>query len=165
MKAEAELAAETTGVVHVPAGEGDTVFLLGDTYTTLLTGAHTGNAFSLLEALVPAGTGPPPHVHHAEDETFVLLEGELEFHAGEGVHRAQPGSVIFVPRGTVHHFANVGDGLARMLFMYSPAGMEAMFPEIGAPGRRGVQAPPLTAEDVRALAAVADKYRFSIVPD
>ena len=30
-----------------------------------------------------------------------------------------------------------------MLFMYSPAGMEAMFPEIGKPGRRGVAGPPL----------------------
>ena len=165
MNQEADVASESTGVVHVPAGEGDTVFLLGDTYTTLLTGAHTGNAFSLLEALVPAKTGPPPHVHHAEDETFVLLEGELEFHAGDEAHHARPGSVIFVPRGTVHHFANVGDGVAKMLFMYSPAGMEAMFPEIGAPGRRGVQAPPLTAEDVQALASVAGKYRFSIVED
>lgn len=156
---------EPTEAIHVPAGAGDTVFLLGDTYTTLLAGAHTGNAFALLEALVPPNTGPPPHAHHSEDETFVLLDGELDFHVGDDVHRALPGSVIFIPRGTVHHFANIGDGLAKMLFMYSPAGMEAMFPEIGAPGTRGVQAPPLTAADVQALAAVAAKYNFSIVGD
>jgi quercetin dioxygenase-like cupin family protein len=159
------VAGEGAQSVHVPAGSGDTVFLLGDTYTTLLTGEQTGNAFSLLEALVPAQTGPPPHIHRAEDETFVLLEGELHFHVGDDMHRAEAGSTIFVPRGTPHHFENVGDGLAKMLFMYSPAGMEAMFPEIGAPGQRGVQAPPLTAEDVAALARVADRYRFSIVGD
>lgn len=158
-----KVADEAAGVVHVTPGAGDTVFLLGDTYTTLLAGRQTGNAFSLLEALVPAGTGPPPHVHHAEDETFVLLEGAVDFHVADAVHRAEPGSVIFVPRGVRHHFANVAEGLAKMLFMYSPAGMEAMFPEIGTPGTRGVQAPPLTAEDVRALADVAGKYRFSIV--
>ena len=114
---------------------------------------------------MPAQTGPPPHVHHAEDETFVLLDGELEFHVDHDVHQAKPGSVIFVPRGTTHHFANVGDGLARMLFMYSPAGMEGMFGEIGAPGRRGEQGPPLTAADVAALASMAERYRFSIVAE
>ena len=148
---------------HLPADAGETVFLLGDTYTTLITGQQTGNAFALLEALVPAHTGPPPHVHHAEDETFILLDGELDFHVGEEVHRAEPGSAIFVPRGTRHHFANVGDGLARMLFMYSPSGMEEMFAEIGTPGQRGVQAPPVNAEDVQALARVAERYNFTIV--
>jgi hypothetical protein len=52
-----------------------------------------------------------------------------------------------------------------MLFMYSPAGMEGMFAEIGSPGSRGVQAPALSASDLDALARVADKYRFSIVAD
>jgi quercetin dioxygenase-like cupin family protein len=156
---------QTTQPVHVSPGAGDTVFLLGDTYTTLLSGAQTGGTFALLEALVPAHTGPPPHIHHAEDETFTLLEGVLDFHVGDDVHRAEPSSVIFVPRGTRHHFSNVGDSLARMLFMYSPAGMEGMFAEIGAPGRRGTQAPPLSASDVEALTGVAEKYRFSIVAD
>ena len=62
---------QTTQPTHVPPGAGGTVYLLGDTYTTLLSGAHTGGTFSLLEALVPARTGPPPHIHHAEDETFI----------------------------------------------------------------------------------------------
>lgn len=159
------MADSASGAVHVEPGAGDTVFLLGDTYTTLLSGAHTGNAFSLLEALVPAQTGPPPHIHHAEDETFVLLDGAIEFHVGDVVHTAGPGSVVFVPRGTSHHFSNVGDGLAKMLFMYSPAGMEAMFAEIGVPGVRGTQGPPLSSEDVQALARVAGRYRFSIVED
>ena len=119
----------------------------------------------MLEALVPARTGPPPHVHHAEDETFILLDGVIDFHVADDVHRAGPGSVVFVPRGTRHHFSNAGDGVARMLFTYSPAGMEGMFAEIGSPGSRGMQAPPLSAGDLEALARVAGKYRFSIVAD
>lgn len=157
--------AEGLAPVFVPAGAGDTVFLLGDTYTTLLTGAQTGGAFSLLEALVPPRTGPPPHRHNAEDETFVLLEGTLEIHVGDDAYRAEAGAVVLVPKGTVHHFANVGEGLAKMLFLYSPAGMEGMFPEIGAPGTRGVQAPPLTPEDVAALLGAAERYRFTVVGD
>jgi hypothetical protein len=49
--------------------------------------------------------------------------------------------------------------------MYSPAGMEAMFAEIGSAGTRGVQAPPLAAADVEAMIRVAEKHRYSIVGD
>lgn len=156
---------QTVQPVHVPPGGGDTVFFVGDTYSTLLSGAQTGGTFALLEALVPAHTGPPPHIHHAEDETFVLLDGVVDFYVADDVHRAEPGSVVFVPQGIRHHFGNAGDGVARMLFMYSPAGMEGMFAEIGSPGSRGRQAPPLSASDLEALARVASKYRFSIVGD
>ena len=63
--------------VYVPPGEGETVWLLGDTYTLKISGEQTGGAFTLLEAVVPLGGGPPPHIHHLEDEVFVILEGEL----------------------------------------------------------------------------------------
>ena len=148
--------------VHVPPDGGDTVFLVGDTYTTLLSGAQTGGAFTLLEALVPPDTGPPPHFHQAEDETFLLLDGELTFQLGDEAHAATAGTTIFVPRGTRHSFTNVGTGVARMLFMYSPAGMDGMFAEIGTPGTRGVQGPPRSAADIEAMIGVASKYRFSI---
>jgi quercetin dioxygenase-like cupin family protein len=148
--------------VHVPPDGGATVFLVGDTYTTLLSGAQTGGSFTLLEAVVPPDTGPPPHIHHAEDETFVLLEGELTFRVGDQVHASTAGTTVFVPRGTPHSFTNVGRGAARMLFLYTPAGMEGMFAEIGTPGARGHQAPARTRADVEAMIAVAAKYRFSI---
>ncbi len=148
--------------VHVPPDGGDTVFLVGDTYTTVLSGADTGGAFTLLEALVPPDTGPPPHAHHAEDETFVLLEGDLTFTVADETHSAAAGTTVFVPRGTVHSFANVGTAPARMLFMYSPAGMEGMFAEIGSPGARGVPGPPRSMADVEAMIAIAPKYRFTI---
>ncbi len=43
--------------------------------------------------------------------------------------------------------------------------MEAMFPEIGAPGRRGAIPPPLRPADLEAMAGVAQKYGFSFVAD
>ena len=51
---------------------------------------------------------------------------------------------------------------ARMLFMYSPAGMEGMFAEIGTPGTRGAAAPPRSMADVEAMIAIAPKYHFTI---
>ena len=160
------MAAEIRGLAPVCVGPdgGETVFLVGDTYTTLLSGAQTGGAFTLLEALVPPDTGPPPHHHNAEDETFILLEGEVTFQVGDEVIDARPGTTVFVPRGVVHSFKNISGGLARMLFMYNPPGMEGMFAEIGHPGTRNVQAPPLNMADVEAMIAVSGKYNFTIVP-
>lgn len=150
--------------VHVAADGGDTVWLVGDTYTTILTGAQTGGAFTLLEALVPPETGPPPHWHNAEDETFILLDGELDFTLGDETVRATEGTTVYVPRGTLHSFTNVGDVPAKMLFIYSPAGMEGMFAEIGTPGQRGVVGPPLSEADVTAMIGVAAKYKFEMPP-
>jgi mannose-6-phosphate isomerase-like protein (cupin superfamily) len=51
--------------------------VVGDTYTILLNGEDTNGRFCLMDMYVPPGGGPPPHRHDFE-ETFVLLEGELE---------------------------------------------------------------------------------------
>ena len=149
--------------VHVPADGGASVFLVGDTYTTLLSGAQTGGVFTLLEALVLPEAGPPPHAHHGEEETFFLLEGRMVFAIGDQTYDAEPGAAVYVPRSTTHSYRNIGDGPAKMLFMYSPAGMEGMFPEIGKPGRRGVVGPPLDPADLVAMASVAAKYNFTLI--
>lgn len=151
--------------VYVGSDDGPTVFLVGDTYTTLLSGQQTGGAFTLLEALVMPDAGPPPHAHHGEEETFVLLDGEMSFTVDGQTHEASTGTVLYVPRDVAHSYRNIGSGPARMLFMYSPAGMDRMFPEIGAPGRRGELPPPLNPADIEAMAAVADRYGFSFVTD
>jgi mannose-6-phosphate isomerase-like protein (cupin superfamily) len=149
--------------VYVPAGEGESVFLVGDTYTTLLPSTATGGIFTLLEALVLPQAGPPPHCHHREEETFYLLEGRLVFTVDGRDYEAEPGATIYVPRDVVHSYSNVGEGPAKMLFMYSPAGMDGMFPELGKPGRRGVVGPPLDPAEIAAMAGVADKYGFTFV--
>ena len=152
--------------ITIPPAGGAAVWLLGDTYTVKIAGEQTGSAFALLEALAPSQSGPPPHRHLREDETFVVLEGALEFRANGRTVSASAGTVIHVPRGTVHSYATVGATPVRMLFLYAPAGMERMFAEIGTPAQPGVPAPPLSAEDVAKLLSVAAKYHFEVVaPD
>jgi mannose-6-phosphate isomerase-like protein (cupin superfamily) len=155
---------EKEAAVHVPPGEGETVWLLGDTYTLKISGEQTGGAFTLLEAVVPLGGGPPPHIHHLEDEVFVILEGELRVTMEGHTLPAPVGTVISVPKGTQHSYAAVGTVPVRMLFLYIPAGMEKMFGEIGTPAQPGVAAPPATQEDVANLLSAAAKYNFTIVP-
>lgn len=51
--------------------------VVGDTYTILLTGEDTAGRFCLIDMHIPPGGGPPPHRHDFE-ETFTILEGELD---------------------------------------------------------------------------------------
>ena len=59
--------------------EGPAVWFLNQLVLIKATAKQTGNAFGLIEVLTPVGPASPYHVHHAEDETFYVLEGELEF--------------------------------------------------------------------------------------
>ena len=74
--------------------------VVGDTYTILLTGKETAGRFCLIDMYVPPGGGPPPHRHDFE-ETFTLLEGELDvvFRGAKQVARgAVAGKVHLVRR-------------------------------------------------------------------
>ena len=51
--------------------------LVGDTYTIIVTGEQTDGRFCVIDMHIPPGGGPPPHRHDFE-ETFILLEGEME---------------------------------------------------------------------------------------
>ena len=59
--------------------EGEAFWLLGMLQTVKISGKDTGGEYGLLEIVVPAGVGPPWHVHPEEDEWFYVLEGELTF--------------------------------------------------------------------------------------
>ncbi|WP_162467293.1 cupin domain-containing protein [Streptomyces cavernae] len=149
--------------LHVPPDGGSPVFLVGDTYTTLLGAADTGGELSLAEAVVPAEAGPPPHTHHGESETFILLEGALHVTAGDEEFEVEPGGVVYVPKGVRHSFRNISpEQPARMYFLYLPGGMDGMFQEIGRPGVRGQVGPPLDPADVVAMGAVAEKYGYTL---
>jgi quercetin dioxygenase-like cupin family protein len=136
--------------------------LVGDTYTLLLTGRDTAGRFCLIDMHVPPGGGPPPHRHDFE-ETFTLLEGELEatFRGRNSTVRA--GETIHIPANAPHQFRNASSSPARMLCICSPAGQENMFLEVGVPvATRTTPPPPLdpAAEAAfRAKAeAIAPKY-------
>ncbi len=106
--------------------------IAGGVYTILLTGADTAGRFCLVEMRVPPGGGPPPHRHDFE-ETFRVLEGEVEFtFRGERVV-ARAGETVHVPANAPHSFRNASGGPARLLCTCSPPGQEELFLAIGVP--------------------------------
>jgi mannose-6-phosphate isomerase-like protein (cupin superfamily) len=143
--------------------EGRTIALVGDVYRFLATGEDTNGKYALLEAIVPPGSGPPPHVHSREEEGFYILEGEITFTIDGKRLVAGPGMFANMPVGTPHSFRNETSKPAKMLVSVAPAGMEKMFFEIGASLPDGATtALPPTKEDVEKLVMVAPKYGIEI---
>lgn len=131
------------GTTHVPAAGGERVALMGTVLTFKVVGADTGDAYALWEATVPPGAGPAPHVHHREEESTYVLEGEFEFLFPDGTwRRAGAGECLRTPRGVPHGFTNVGPGTGRLLVLAAPAGLEHFFAAAGRRLRPGEAPPP-----------------------
>jgi quercetin dioxygenase-like cupin family protein len=93
---------------------------------------ETGNAFSQFEVDDPRGSGPPLHVHHNEDETFYILEGQVTMFAGDQQIDLEAGDYFFGRRGTPHAYL-VRSERARMLVTISPSGSEQLMVSLGTP--------------------------------
>ncbi len=135
-------------------GEGKAVPVPGHTITFKLVGADTGGAYSLLEVEMD-GDGPPQHIHKNEEEVFYVLEGEINVLAGERTFKAKAGSLVLIPRGTVHAVSRATQEPAKMLAIFSPPGFEQFFNEPG--GFEDTEAYIAKAE------ALAAKYNMEIV--
>ena len=142
----------------VAAGEGERLWIVGDTMTLKATGESTGGSLVLLENLTAPGGGPPPHVHTREDEFFLVLDGSFEIRIGDELHAVGPGGFAFVRRGTVHSFRNTADTPSRILVGFTPAGMEGFFRESGRPATDDGPAPPLEQAEIARTMAAAPRY-------
>jgi quercetin dioxygenase-like cupin family protein len=156
------------GVKHVPPGEGEALWVFGELQTYTLAGEDTGGAFTAFEMTVAPQSAPPPHIHHQADETFYVLEGTLEVSSGDRTIEAATGSWVYVPRGTIHTWKNVGAEPAKMLVLFTPAGSEGYFKELGEPAVGESWSPPPPPPsgppDVGRIVMVAGKYGTEILP-
>ncbi|MFJ7587562.1 cupin domain-containing protein [Streptomyces sp. NPDC097617] len=102
-------------------GDGETI-VLGTTHMRVLEdGSHTGQRLAIAESvLAPHTQGPPQHRHAQHDEGFYILSGTVRFTVGEEDHDATTGTLVVVPPGTPHTFANLTDQPAVMLSTFTP---------------------------------------------
>ena len=122
------MAARKIRVVH-PADQVKVTFGAGDEYRYLATANETDGGYFLVEAIVPPGGGPPFHVQTREEEAFYVLEGQLSFYGEDGETVAGPGTYLKIAGGDKHRFRNNSEATARMLFFFTPAGIEGLFDE------------------------------------
>jgi mannose-6-phosphate isomerase-like protein (cupin superfamily) len=153
-----------TGVRHVPPNGGRSLWVLGELARYKTASDQTGGAYSLFEVITQPGGGPPPHVHHREDESFYVLKGHYEFVVEGHTTRAGSGFLLYVPKGNLHAHKKVGRGVGRMLVSQTPGGLyEGFFEEVGelVDGEAG----SLFSEDqpnVTSIVAIAAKYGIEI---
>lgn len=142
-----------TGVLE--AGQGESLWLLGDFYAIKTTSAQTGGAYSITEIVSFPGNGPPPHIHHREDECLYIVEGAFSVILGDRVFDLVDGDFVRIPKGTPHAYKNVGAIPGKMLAVLSPGGFERLWAELGHPGslnQRPKEADPSTLNRLLALA-------------
>ena len=91
----------------IPDRSGPALSIAGGSYRIVTTGQQTGGAYGIIEMLVPPGGGPGPHAHADFEETFHMLEGEVEFQSEDGKAIARTGDFIRIPQGgIIHGFKN-----------------------------------------------------------
>jgi mannose-6-phosphate isomerase-like protein (cupin superfamily) len=141
--------------------------LVGDTYTILLSGDDTCGRYCLIDMQIPPGGGPPPHRHDFE-ESFTILEGEIEatFRAEKSVVRA--GETINIPANAPHSFTNTSDQAVRLLCVCVPAGQEEFFAEVGVRLVNRTEPPPKLdgagqAAFIKKALELAPKYRTELL--
>ncbi|TQI81263.1 hypothetical protein FHU10_3828 [Serratia fonticola] len=131
---------------YLPAGSGPKVWMSGDEYQILLDAQSSDNTMTLIDALIPPGSGPPMHLHDNVDELFFVQVGELDIMVDDVTHQVKAGGRVFVKRGVPHAFTNRSDQVARMLIFYTPGGIEAFFLAAGQTAIEGVTPPEVTEE-------------------
>lgn len=143
--------------------------LVGDTYTTTISGAETKGCFCVIDMHIPPGGGPAPHRHDFE-ETFILLEGEIEatFRGKKSVVRA--GDTVNIPANAPHQFHNSSSKPVRLLCICSPAGQEDFFREVGVPVATRTTPPPKLdkqqqQEFMEKAKALAPKYHTELLKE
>lgn len=140
------------------------ISVAGDRVAILLGGADTQQQYTVMEALLPPGGGPPRHLHHREDETFFVLEGEVTFYVGDTVTVLKKGGFIFAPREIPHYFRNTGTGEAMLLETAFPAGVEMFFAAAGkALPDRNAQPLKFGREDIAHMIAIAPSFGIEIL--
>ena len=108
-------------IIVLKPGEGRIIPLGPIQMVVQEDGTQTRGTLGVAEFTVPPhAPTPPPHIHHAHEEAFYVLEGELEFLVGAETVRASAGTFAMVPIGTLHTFSNPTDRPARFLNTFTP---------------------------------------------
>ena len=147
--------------------DGQNLSVVGDTYRILITGKETGGAFAVIDMLIPPEGGPGPHSHPDFQESFYIIDGEIEVKSEVSTYAAKKGAFVSIPKGgIVHCFKNKTDQVAHILCTVVPSGLEEFFMEIGQPVAIGAFLPPrqMDAEAMKKIQPIVEKYGQKLFP-
>jgi quercetin dioxygenase-like cupin family protein len=150
----------------LPGAGAGSLWLWGELLTYKIPSPQTGGAYALFEVTTQPNGGPPPHIQHREDEAFYVFDGEYEFLVDSNTTRAGAGSLLYVPKGTVHAHRVVGESAGKMLMSQTPGGLyERFFEKVGRPADGDHGGPPIDdgwAAKGRRIVEVAAEHGIEI---
>lgn len=124
-------------IVLVKPGEGRGFFWGQDFWRYTVTGEQTGvdgrGGYTLAAGVIRAGGGPPPCVHEREEFGLLVVDGVVEFLAGNHAVSLSAGAFVNVGRGVVRSYVNPRDQAARVVYVFAPAGVERWHEQAGVP--------------------------------
>jgi quercetin dioxygenase-like cupin family protein len=108
--------------VSIVGPRGGEAIQLGPTRMRILEdGATTSHRLGIGEiTLDPHTEGPPQHRHARHDEGFYVVSGMARFTVGETDYDAPAGTLVMIPPGAPHTFANPTDDTAVVLNTFTP---------------------------------------------
>ncbi|TKA09712.1 cupin domain-containing protein [Actinacidiphila oryziradicis] len=108
--------------VSVVAPDGGELVELGPARVRILEdGGTTAHRLGIGEiTLAPHSEGPPQHRHAQHDEGFYVVSGAARFTVGQTVYEAPKGTLVMIPPGAPHTFANPGDEPVVLLNTFTP---------------------------------------------
>ena len=151
-----------TGVPTVALpDQGEARWGLGGLWIVRVSAAQTGGTFSLLEVRMVRGCATPLHRHDEDDETFIVLDGQLALLVqGERVD-AGPGAVVHLPGGEVHAWRSESDE-ARFLVIATPQ-HEAFYRECCTPAPAPTQPPDAGQIDLSIIIPAGERHGVQII--
>lgn len=149
----------TRRTIIVAPEAGEVLNAFGDTVQVKLTGEETNNNLAVGLGSTPPGHGPPPHVHHREDELFIILEGTFRYLENDGWSESVgPGGLVYTPRGVRHTFQNCGTTVGKHWVLATPSGFEKFFSQCAEVFARG------GAPDMQRILAICAEHELEFVP-
>jgi pimeloyl-ACP methyl ester carboxylesterase/quercetin dioxygenase-like cupin family protein len=108
--------------VSIVPPDGGEVALDGPTRLRILEdGSTTAHRLGVAEiTIAPHVAGPPQHRHDRHDEGFYVVAGTARFTVGDDSYEAPAGTLVMIPPGAPHTFANDSDQPVILLNTFTP---------------------------------------------
>lgn len=90
-------------------------------YTNIIVGSKQSNGeYVISEGIIKPDGFIPEHYHKWEEQTFHVMEGEVEAKIGNDTLQLQVGDTVHCPRGITHYMKNNGSQNVRLLSYIFP---------------------------------------------
>jgi quercetin dioxygenase-like cupin family protein len=141
-------------LVSILANESRRWFLGSQAWIRVGT-EQSGGSLAIVEHLIPPAAESPWHLHHTQDESFYVLDGQVTVIVGQQRFALGPGDYAFGPRDVPHGFRVEGPTPARLLLICTPGAGFDRFIHQGSEPATAPGFPPPQPPDVARLAQLA----------